>query len=665
MTALSAPIEDRLTFPPFPKAPSGVTITPFKNFKERGIQMFPAEDDQIERDGLGIPTVELSVRHSTDSCKTETTRKKKVEPPPTPAVAPGARKEWWDIWNENEHLKSGGPYNPLPKDAILATGANGYFLTMGPSQIISMPRLDFQLTVAKFRLFVGLLSNTPVWTRTDKQAQESDSDSPSDDEEEFARDTAEVQASTGRGHKAPPPRARPRPPYALYDAEPVPVSSDQEVRDLLNNETARREEQMIEFLNDPELKMRIFLSSYIRKQGLIWNLVNIPRLLGFFLRFVLRNRVFSEPEFESEFTRALAVVDLAQKELILTSRIAKQIPDDFSKGCFECFGRKSEGYKPIAITSAGGDNSWGNKKPDNSAAASVASQDEPDSKRAKLDVEEGDNTKSAADKFDEELKAANIIKIDPDVMMRDAEALEAIKDNLDPEVDVNPSWGGNSEGWGSSTDDVDNSWGAPVVDWEPAFRPSLFPFLGPTTFPLTHTTGIVECSVRKIKSYTAPPAAETLHRSPVTSEESPDAVEIELESRFAKVVLSPWLDWDPTNGDMPHMAKPRILETSVGPVRSVAGANGPAEATSGDAAKSAAVGLQPHDPFKDDITLLVEPALLPMLSPGMGVGGTWVQIARQQDFGGEKKKKKKSKAKVTTRYWYIDELVLTLPSYHT
>jgi hypothetical protein len=54
----------------------------------------------------------------------------------------------------------------------------------------------------------------------------------------------------------------------------------------------------------------------------------------------------------------------------------------------------------------------------------------------------------------------------------------------------------------------------------------------------------------------------------------------------------------------------------------------------------------------------------------MGLGGTWVQIARVQDFAeeGAKKKKKKKKGKskkVADRYWYIDELLMILPSYYT
>ncbi|KAG6815568.1 hypothetical protein H0H93_009465 [Arthromyces matolae] len=243
--------------------------------------------------------------------------------------------------------------------------------------------------------------------------------------------------------------------------------------------------------------------------------------------------------------------------------------------------------------------------------------------------------------------------------MKEAEQLQIIQDNLSPDIDAVPAWA-KSEGWGLPTENEDNDpWAAPaVVDWEPAVKPSFFPFLGPTAFPLTHTSGIVECSVRRIKSFTEPPALNTIPKSAVTSEPDADAVEVELEKRFAKVVLSPWAGWDDYSDEAPHMAKPRILETSVGPINGVLGEDGKVEPfpTTGQptagtseptetSAPALAEGPKPHDPFNDEITLLVEPALLPLLSTGMGLGATWVQIARQQDLGGEEKTKKKKKGK--------------------
>ncbi|KAG6807660.1 hypothetical protein H0H93_001267 [Arthromyces matolae] len=197
----------------------------------------------------------------------------------------------------------------------------------------------------------------------------------------------------------------------------------------------------------------------------------------------------------------------------------------------------------------------------------------------------------------------------------------------------------------------------------PIVKRSLLSLLGPTAFPLTHTTGIVERSVRLIKSYSEPPAHDKLPKSPVASHAEPEAVEIELEGRFAKVVLEPWIGWDDYSNIMPSMAKPRILETSVGPVHGVVGVNGEVEPlrTEPTTRRVQGEGLVPHDPFMDDITVLVDPALLPSLSVGMGIGGTWVQLARQVDFDGEKEKT--HQFTTGSRYWYIDELALVLPSY--
>ena len=105
--------DDRLTFPPFPTPPPGVTITPFKNFKEIGIQMFAKDGDDVERDGLGIPTIALRVRHDADVCKTETKRKKpaKVDSKAASSI-PGAKLEWWEEWMDTEDQRLSGPYNP-------------------------------------------------------------------------------------------------------------------------------------------------------------------------------------------------------------------------------------------------------------------------------------------------------------------------------------------------------------------------------------------------------------------------------------------------------------------------------------------------------------------------------------------------------------------------
>jgi hypothetical protein len=95
-----------ITFPPFPKPPPGVTLIPFKDFRARGIQLFAEvvgrqNEEDIELNGLGIPTVELHVKHSTDECKSNTRKKK------TAAVegAPARKVPWYEEWEEGEDLR--------------------------------------------------------------------------------------------------------------------------------------------------------------------------------------------------------------------------------------------------------------------------------------------------------------------------------------------------------------------------------------------------------------------------------------------------------------------------------------------------------------------------------------------------------------------------------
>jgi len=376
---------------------------------------------------------------------------------------------------------------------------------------------------------------------------------------------------------------------------------------------------------------------------------------------------------ERGFRRTLEIVSIAQKELILTSKLSKELPDRFSQAAKACWGQKAEGYKPSAtdtdVEMAGPGSNGGDLESNN--------KDQP-------------TGQSAVDKFEAELKAANVqvIKVD-DVLMKDGASLEILQDNLDPVTDAVPDsvWGHSSWGesastlgestwgagnWGTADSKVDaDPWAVPVVDWAPPEVHSLIPLMGPTALPITHTTGIVEWSVRRIKSVTAPPDPVTFPKSPISGdvpEEDPDAVDIELERRFAKVVLEPWVGWD--KEEVPHLAHPRILETSRGLVAGVVGEDGRVEVDVGAAAVGPEAGsIKPHDPFKDDITLFVDSAALAVFSVGLGLGGTWVQMVRPQDLGlagSKKKKKKKSKSKqAPQRYWYVDELLMILPSYYT
>ena len=254
-------------------------------------------------------------------------------------------------------------------------------------------------------------------------------------------------------------------------------------------------------------------------------------------------------------------------------------------------------------------------------------------------------------------------KLKSDTEITQAQASEPEKETpenpTDTWADGDGGWGATVEGpgiWGKQEPEVieDNPWSSFTVD-----KPeSLFPLLGPTAFPLTHSPGIVERSMRRIVSITHPPPS--VAKSPPLpdgiSQPNADAVELELDRRFAKVVLTPMIDWD--GGESPVYTKPTILVTSRG---AVVDSDAPAQSTEVQG------GPQPHNPTSDEITLLIDNVAnqIDYLREGMAIGGTWVQLARQDESASPKKKKKGKSKKSTSGYWYLDELAIVVPSFWT
>jgi hypothetical protein len=59
-------------------------------------------------------------------------------------------------------------------------------------------------------------------------------------------------------------------PYAMYGKEPEVVENDEEIHSLLDDANMAKDDKMNAFLNDPEKVVKVFLSLYMQKQGLIW-----------------------------------------------------------------------------------------------------------------------------------------------------------------------------------------------------------------------------------------------------------------------------------------------------------------------------------------------------------------------------------------------------------
>ena len=130
-----------LRFPPFPAVPDGVELVPFHSFRPSGIRV-PIEDDDdydgrrvwedvVERDGLGIPTVPLRVKHAADNMEKKKKRKKKGGGAATQQVqvAPEKPKTWWELWEELEDIRRNAydslvpiSHTPMPFPLILIDG---------------------------------------------------------------------------------------------------------------------------------------------------------------------------------------------------------------------------------------------------------------------------------------------------------------------------------------------------------------------------------------------------------------------------------------------------------------------------------------------------------------------------------------------------------------
>ena len=382
--------------------------------------------------------------------------------------------------------------------------------------------------------------------------------------------------------------------------------------------------------------------------------------MGFWIDFLIRNKVFLSSERNARLKRAKEVTTLAFKEYHLTAKISKTIPDEFSAGCNECWGTKADGYKTLTL---------------DLPPAPVESAEDTDVTMASGHITEVTDSETSAAQITATTETSTTTEI------LNANGWGA---NLDTHTTPSTSaWPTLDEGgWGTTNPDTQTGWGADTSDtagsiWTNTIQPgeepttdefvwssskpiSLLPLLGPTALPLTHVPGIVESSMRRVKSINLPP--QTVATAPVSEGPDAEAVELELEKQFARVVLSPWLDWD--GGEVPAFSKPRILESSVG---EVVDPLSPAPVQAGTTAK------KPHDPLTDDITVLLRLSTAEDLSEGVGLAGTWVQLARvpkvERGDGGEPpaKKKKKSKSKSSALkkggYWYVDDLTVTVPSF--
>jgi hypothetical protein len=228
----------------------------------------------------------------------------------------------------------------------------------------------------------------------------------------------------------------------------------------------------------------------------------------------------------------------------------------------------------------------------------------------------------------------------------DTSAIPSTEGGEGPTSELNPPI------WDTSVIDVQATW-----DLQP---PTLLPLLGPTALPLTHTTGVVEQSTRRIVRVEPPRPPRLLAQNAPAAE----AVEDELACRFARLILAPWERLDKrVYAAGSDVLPPSVLTTSRGAVLSEEEEE--TEESKGGDGKSKA-----HRPWKDEIAVLVDPKLTDILLAGMGIGAIWVEIVRDkadkeaEESSAGASKKGKGKKKELPKYWYMEQLVHQLPSFY-
>jgi hypothetical protein len=117
----------------------------------------------------------------------------------------------------------------------------------------SLPRKTLKLAyIIQFQLYIGLLSNPRKPEGSKAAPDEDDSDDGSDEELGPQKKNALGEVTkTGNVQNG---LSRPEP------------DNDGEILDDILDE----KDNLIAFINDPERVVKIFLSSHMRKQGLIW-----------------------------------------------------------------------------------------------------------------------------------------------------------------------------------------------------------------------------------------------------------------------------------------------------------------------------------------------------------------------------------------------------------
>lgn len=469
-------------FPPWPQVPAGVTIVPFKDFKDAGIII--KDDGEEEVDGLGIPTIALAVVHGDGGAGSKSAKKRRRAQAEKNAKE-GVKLTWYQQWEEFDASIPTRPYDQrLTRGVRLEQALTDFQSGRQPNSILQSV-FDF------FKQFLGIITN-PNQT---KQKQGHEDGDISDDEDMLDEPTMTAAHIVEDD----------RDPWADHE--------------LMNR-----------FLDDPEHAIKVFLSSFYSSKGLMWvpaKLKDGPILIGLFLQYLIKHRVL--PESRKSLDRALAVAQLARDELPRTNEVGQSLPPEkFGDRCRELLGYADKSNLGAGVP-------WADDPPVPEASSAPPASTAP---AAPAPAPEADAEAIKAAIIDPDAMPEEPMQVDLNghtVNVPAATASAAVGSGWDDDTSAAAS------GWG----DLDvNKYGAhawayaqgpngePALmpepeDWTKSTEPEkpLSEYLGPAVDPAALVQQRAENSVRRLVRVVAP--------NPGTS--GPAA-------QLATLVLAPWTD---------------------------------------------------------------------------------------------------------------------------
>jgi len=461
-----------------------------------------------------------------------------------------------------------------------------------------------------------------------------------------------------------------------------------------------------QFLVNPALAVKCFLSHEFRNRGLYWlefNLYAGPILVSAFLEFIIRHELLPMEEYGKALKEAAEVARNAKDELPRTKKASAVLRDGWGTVCVGIWGTREEaqwGIDGFSWPSKVDDEGYVTELSDAPVATLVDEYDDS----ILLPPSPGVNPGTSSDS-----NPGSSITAVPNKPSNDS--LETATTVVDASAR-----GSSAEGWGwhsstgstqvptegdsastppvaeapSTTDDVTHGWGAhedeenELPTWDglsPA--PSMFTYVGCASFPLTHAPVRAERSVREILAIRPPmDIFASTHANPISL----------LHSKLATVVLGPWRNANSERsykegGDIPPPVMLRMC-SSEREERRTQKDDQAEEEFPAQFFRAGEVG-RTHDAFKDVITVFVDPEIVNSLTVGIAVGGTFVQIARRLDaptfpaikdgntahaaYYHDKGNSASHKSATLPSYkpndgrswWYIDSVSQVIPSYWT